>query len=241
MRDPEDPLGVNPARLVVAAIVEDIFHAAVEMDFLGVLRMNHFPRIAEEHPVVGRLDLVAVDEGLLEETKLIVDTVAQRRVVKGRERIEKACRQPSEAAVAEAHVDLGLTHEVEILAQRGERLLRGVKHAGREQIVAEEASHQVLKGEVVNPPNILRAVDRLSLDHPLVHRIADREDSRHPPVVRPGQLGIAGQSRHQMPLDERAQNLHVGIGLRSSVDVDRRRADGGGDFFLGGRRHGKGD
>ena len=102
-----------------------------------------------------------------------------------------------------------------------------VAHAGETWEVARE--------------KILRAVDRLSLDHPLVHRIADREDSRHPPVVRPGQLGIAGQSRHQMPLDERAQNLHVGVGLRSSVDIDRRRADGGGDFFLGGRRHGKGD
>jgi hypothetical protein len=67
------------------------------------------------------LDLVAVDELLLEEAELVVDAVAERGVIERGERIEETRGETAEAAVAEAHVDLGVADFLEILAERLER------------------------------------------------------------------------------------------------------------------------
>ncbi len=77
----EDGLGADPGRAVVAVVVEDVFHAAVDLDVGGVFRADDFPRRAEDHPVVGMLDLDAVDELLLEETELVMNAVADGRQV----------------------------------------------------------------------------------------------------------------------------------------------------------------
>ena len=75
----DDLRRVHPARDVVALVVEDVFHVAVELDRLRVFRPHDFPRRAEAHPVVGQLDLVAVAEFLAEEAELVMDAVADRR------------------------------------------------------------------------------------------------------------------------------------------------------------------
>src|SRR6478736_5700145 len=100
MRHADDRLGVDPARAVVAAVVEDVFHAAEEMHFLGVLGADNLPGIAEDVPAVRMLDLETVDKFLTEQAVLVVDAVAERRVVQRRERIEEARREAAEAAVA---------------------------------------------------------------------------------------------------------------------------------------------
>ena len=74
------------------------------------------PRVAEAQPLVGLLDLPAVDDLLLEDAELVADAVAERGHLQRRQRVEEAGREAPEAAVAEA----GL-----VLAARAARRDRG--------------------------------------------------------------------------------------------------------------------
>ena len=64
----------GPAQDALLAAVD----AAVEPHLLRVFRPGDLPGIAEHHPVVGMLDLVAVDEFLPEQAELVMDAVADR-------------------------------------------------------------------------------------------------------------------------------------------------------------------
>jgi hypothetical protein len=76
-------LGVYPARPVIAPVIENIFHPAVEWDLLGVIRVHDFPRTAEHPPPVRMLHLMAFDKFLLKQTEFVIDAVTQRRVIQG--------------------------------------------------------------------------------------------------------------------------------------------------------------
>jgi hypothetical protein len=102
------------------------------------------------------LDLVAVDELLLEQAELVIDAVAERRVVERGERIEEARGEAAEAAVAQAHVHLGVADLLEILAERLERgHARSSEQAGGEQVVAEQPAHEVFEREIVDAADVL--------------------------------------------------------------------------------------
>jgi hypothetical protein len=232
VRHAEDGLGADPARAIVAAVVEHVLDAAVELHRLGVFRAGHFPGIAEEHPVVGMLDLVALFKGLPEKAELVVDAVAERRVVLRRQRIEKARREAAEAAVAQPHVHLGLADLLKVLAERLQRRFRRVHEAGGEQVVAEEPAHEVFEGEIVDAADVVEVVHRLGGDHPLVDGVAHREGRGHPPVPRRGRALVPGERRDEMPLDQRAEDGLGAVRLRSF------RALGGLGGGFGG--HGKG-
>jgi len=229
VRDAEDGLGVHPARHVVATLLEDVLHPAVEPHFLGVFRAHDLPRIAKADPTVGMLDLVAVDELLLEEAKLVVDAVAERRIVEGRQRIEETGGEPPEAAVAQAHVELRLADFFQALAERAERGFRRLHQAGGEQVVAEEPAHEVFEREIVEAARIQPRMLGLRGNHPLVDGISDGQRRGHPPIVRGRTPGMPGEGRGEVTEDQRAQH---GLG-----GVPGRTVGGwlGGGFF---GRHG---
>ena len=60
--------------------------------------------IAVAQPLVGLLDLPAVDDLLLEDAELVADAVAQRRHFERGQRIDEAGREAAEAAVAQARL-----------------------------------------------------------------------------------------------------------------------------------------
>src|SRR5580692_5393625 len=78
MRHTENFFGVNPARAVGATVVENVFDPAIKIDLLRIFRSDNFPRVAENDPVVGMLNLVAIDKFLLKKAELVVDAVAER-------------------------------------------------------------------------------------------------------------------------------------------------------------------
>ena len=96
--------GSRPSGDIVADGVEDILYLTVDLDLGGVLGTHDLPGRAVLHPVVGKLDLVAVAELLLEKAVLVVDSVSDCRQIESGEGIEEAGCQSPETAVSKPHV-----------------------------------------------------------------------------------------------------------------------------------------
>ena len=202
MRNAEDGLRIDPARSVVTPVVEDVFDAAEEPDFLRVFRPDNLPRTAEDDPVVGCLNLMAVDEGLFKQAEFIVDAVTERGVILGRQRIQKTGGEPAQTAVAEAHVDLGFADLFEVLTKALQRRFRRAEQSGRQQVVAEKPAHQIFEREIVNAADVLFVVHRLRRNQALMNGVAHRKSRGDPPVPGRGRRGVAGQRRGEVTEDQ---------------------------------------
>ena len=99
-----------------------VLGVAAELHLLRPLRPRDLPRIAEAQPLVGALDLPAVDDLLMKDAELVADAVAERRDLQRRQRIDETGREPAEAAVAEARLVFLLQQLVEVQAELGDRL-----------------------------------------------------------------------------------------------------------------------
>ena len=95
------PAGPQPALVVVHGL-----GVAVEPDDLEVIGRGELPWVAVEGPVVGKLDLLAILEGLLEDPELIPDAVPHRRHVQGSQGVEQARGQPAQAAVPQSGLNV---------------------------------------------------------------------------------------------------------------------------------------
>ena len=129
----------------MTAVVEDIFNAPEDADFLRVFRANHFPRTTENDPVIRSFDLVTVHKRLPEKSKLIIDSIAQRGVIHRRERIEEARGKTAETAITEPHIDFGLADFFKILSQAFERGVGRIEQTRGQEVIAEESAHEVLE------------------------------------------------------------------------------------------------
>ena len=98
---------------------------AAELHLDRPLGPRDFPRIAEAQPLVGLLDLPAVDDLLLEDAELVADAVADRRHLQRRQRIDEARREPAETAVAQARLVFLGEQLIEIEPELGHRRARG--------------------------------------------------------------------------------------------------------------------
>ncbi|OQB89404.1 MAG: hypothetical protein BWX86_02467 [Verrucomicrobia bacterium ADurb.Bin122] len=223
----EDALRLHPAGRRVAAVVEIVDHLPIEVDFQRVLRAADFPRITVDQPVVGMLDLVAIDELLLEQAVLVVDAVADGRVVVRGERIEEARGEAAETAVAQAHVLFQRAHGLEVHAERAHGLLRILVQAGVVQIGAEQTAHEILQREVVEAADILGVVHALRLDHALHDVVAHSHRRGNPPVARGRRMRVARQRRFQVAEDQRTKHF------RARIRRDARGHRRGGFRFRG--------
>ena len=123
---------------------------AAEADLLGLLQLGQQPRVAQLHPVVGKLHLLALHDLLLENTQLIADGVARRRDLQGGHAVQIAGGQAAQTAVAETcirlHVEDVRRFEAQLADGGGQRLqqrqIEGVFH--------QAAAHQELQRQVVD-------------------------------------------------------------------------------------------
>jgi hypothetical protein len=79
-----------------------------------------------------------VFEVLAEHPVVVSKAVTVGRIVEGRHRVEKAGREPTEAAIAEAGVRLLLDDGVEVEAEQLHRLACSVEEPGGDQIVEHQ-------------------------------------------------------------------------------------------------------
>ena len=106
VRHADDDFEVDPRRLVHAAD-GGVGNRAIHGDDDGItVAVDQPRRTVVVEPVIRLLVLVAVDEGLAEETEFVVDAVAEAGHVQRGKRIEEAGRQPPETTVAEGGIVL---------------------------------------------------------------------------------------------------------------------------------------
>ena len=183
VRHADDGLARYPAHSRAVAFVHVLFGHAAELDFDGPLGPHQLPRIAEAQPFIGLLDLPAVDDLLMENTEFVTYAVADGRHFEGGQGIDEACRQASEAAVAESGFFFLLQQLVEIQSQFGDALLDPIEDSEIDQVVAQVRAHQKFGRQVRHGPRGLLGVGRRRADPALQHAVAHREGERHVVVV----------------------------------------------------------
>ena len=142
-------LGIDPVGHQAALVVRMKIDAAPKLDALGIFRALQLPGVAVPQPVIRLLDLEAIVEALAEHAVFIAQAVALDRQLQGGAGIEKAGRQPAQAAVAQARVGLGGGDLLQQQAEVVEALLRRVGHAQVEHGVGEGPAHEEFQGQIV--------------------------------------------------------------------------------------------
>ncbi len=197
----ENGLEINPTRAGVALVVEDILHAAVNVDIRGVFGAHDFPRGAEDHPVVRMLDLVSMDELLLEQAELVVNAVADGGQIERGERIKETRGETAETAVAETHVDFALANRFPIDSEILQRVARFVVETGVVEVVLEQPAHQIFEREIVKAADVLLVVHALGGDEAGEDVFAHGQRGGDPPVARFGGVQIAGKREREVAQD----------------------------------------
>ena len=153
---------------------------------MRVLGPHDLPRVAEDEPVVGLLDLVAVDEFLLEEAELVVDAVADGRespawrASRGsRPRGGRGRRCPGPCPPRRR---AGRKIKPE-LAHGGDRI---VVKAGVMKVALQQPSHEIFQREVVDPAHVAVVVHALRGDEALQDAVAHRHRGGNPPIANRG-------------------------------------------------------
>ena len=114
------------------------------------------PRVAAATPVVRGFLLLAIVKGLAEQTILVIEAVAGRRLPHGRHGVEEAGCQTAQAAVTQRRVGLFFQQigEVDVIAFQ--RVAYALVPAQVEQVVAGQATNEKLHRDVVNVTLSLR-------------------------------------------------------------------------------------
>ena len=144
-------------------------------------------------PVVGSLALLPVDQLLLEEAELVVDAVAEPRHAEGREGVEEAGRQASQAAVPEGGVAFLRQHRVERALPLLEELLGLVPEPEVEEVVLQGAADQELHRQVVDPLDVPLDVPALGVEPDVGQAL--------PHGQRQGPAEVGGRSRIRLFAD----------------------------------------
>ncbi len=217
--DADELAGIRPFRDVVAAVVEHVFDLAEDLDLARVLGADDLPGCAELHPIVGVLDLMAVDKFLPEEAVFVVDAVADGGEVEGGEGVEETGGEAAQAAVAQAHVVFFVTDLVGVETELDEGFLDLVVDAGGVEAVAVEAPHEELEAEVVDALDVLFVQGGLGGDHPLDDEGLDGLGRGQPPIAGGGGLGVPREGVGELVADEGLHSLGGGVEAGLQWDV----------------------
>ena len=173
-------------------------HMAAELDAVSDLGPGKFPGVGGVEPVVGRLYLAAVHDGLTEHAIVVTDTVAVTRDAERGHRVQKTGSQPAQPAVAQRGVGLQLDHGIHVHTQFSQRPVHRGVQVERNQGVAEGAPHQELHREVIHALNVLPLFCAGGA-HPALHQlVAYRIGGRMQPIYGLGRLGVFADREQQL-------------------------------------------
>ncbi len=189
VRHAVDDLVGHPAHAQPIVLVDVLLGGAAELDLDRPLRARQLPGIAESQPLVGLLDLPAVDDFLVEDPEFVADAVAHARHFERRQRIDEAGGEPAEAAVPEARLLLLGEQAVEIEAELRDAFLDGVEDPEIDEIVSKVRTHQELGGQIRHGTRGVLRVYGGGADPALQHPIAYGICERHVIVVLGGEGG----------------------------------------------------
>ena len=133
-----------------AAVLLKALNAATKLDGHGLVLTTDLPGIAVGEPLVGGLDLAAVDDLLLKQAVAVAHAVTVASNALGCHGIQEARGQTAQATVAQCRIGLLVLDDGQVEAHVVERLGDHVAHAKVEQVVVEQAADQKLDREVVH-------------------------------------------------------------------------------------------
>ena len=133
-----------------AAVLLKALYMATKLDGHGLILTTDLPGIAVGEPLVGGLDLAAVDDLLLKQSVAVAHAVAVAGNALGCHGIQEACGQTAQATVAQSRIGLLVLDDGQVEAHVVERLGDHVAHAKVKQVVVEQAADQKLDREVVH-------------------------------------------------------------------------------------------
>ena len=122
---------------------------ATKLDGHGLVLTTDLPGIAVGEPLVGGLDLAAVDNLLLKQAIAVAHAVAVAGNALGCHGIQEARGQTTQATVAQGRIGLLVLDDGQVKAHVVECLGDHVAHAKFEQVVVKQAADQKLVREVV--------------------------------------------------------------------------------------------
>ena len=147
--DGQDVLRVHRA-VERATVLLKALNMATKLNGHGLVLTTDLPGIAVGEPLVGGLDLAAVNDLLFKQAVAVAHAVAVAGNALGCHGIQEACGQTAQATVAQSRVGLLVLDDGQVKAHVVERLGDHVAHAKVEQIVVEQAADQKLDREVVH-------------------------------------------------------------------------------------------
>ena len=147
--DGQDVLRVHRA-VERAAVLLKALNMATKLDGHGLVLTADLPGIAVGEPLVGGLDLAAVDDLLLKQAVAVAHAVAVAGNALGCHGIQEARCQTAQATVAQSRIGLLVLDDGQVKAHVVERLGDHVANAKVEQVVVEQAADQKLDREVVH-------------------------------------------------------------------------------------------
>ncbi len=201
-----------------ARVLDD---AAAEAHLVHALRAGDLPGATVLEPLIGRLLLHAAHDVLPENAVVVAQAVAHARDAERGHRIQKAGREPAQAAVAQACVRLLIEHLLQVDAELGQRGARFFQHTQIDQAVFQQAPDQKFERQVVDDFRLLALAllpsARPTIEHPIASQAGRRDEV----------IELRGRAR---VLTERV--LHViDEAVANRVRVQREFVDG--DVVLG--------
>ena len=81
------------------------------------LRAHELPGVAVDQPVIRLLNLAAVNNALAKHAVLVADAITNARQSHSSDGVQKAGRQPAQAAIAQSGIGLDIDQRVKVCAQ----------------------------------------------------------------------------------------------------------------------------
>ena len=149
IRDGQNVLRVHRA-VERASVLLKALDVATKFNGHGLVLTTDLPGIAMSEPLVGGLDLAAVDDLLLKQAVTVAHAVAVTGNALGCHGIQEARGQTAQATVAQCRIGLLVLDDGQVKAHVVERLGDHVAHAKVKQVVVEQTADQKLDREVVH-------------------------------------------------------------------------------------------
>ena len=175
----------------------------VELHLHSLMWPRDLPGVWVTQPVVRLFLLPAVLDRLLEDAVLVPQTIAHRRKLHGRHRVEKTGRQTPEPPIPQAGVWFLFdeAQPVEVLLR--DRLLHHGIEPEIHDIVGQRAADEKLHGEIVHALGVLARVCILGQDPALREDIPHRASEGLKTLTRAGIGQFDDVVEEEMPLVER--------------------------------------
>ena len=169
--DTHQDLPVHPHRVVATLAVDAVLNVPAHRHYAGFLGARDLPGCAFRQPVLRLLALVSVVDLLLEETVLVVDSVAVAGHAERRHRIQEARSQAPQAPISERHIRLAGLDLIQVRSQIAQRLPALLANPQIQEIVSQVLSRQEFDGQVVQALQIAAPVTLLGFEHAFHHAI----------------------------------------------------------------------